>query len=130
MHIEIKLPDIVGPIKEHVARHKTAYLIGSFVVVAGITYLVVRKMTSGQDNVTVRSFNILSNHPSIVTMIESNRQGPPSWVVRCLDTGEWFSSQRAAALANGIYESHLSQHLNGLQDHVNGLHFERVCIAA
>lgn len=132
MKLEIEFPDYVNRFKAHVGRHKTAYIVGSLVVVAGVTYLVTRKLSSGtaNDNVNVRAFNFLSNHPSIVTVIENGRQGPPSWVVRCLETGEIFTSQRMAALLNGINQSDLSQHLNGLHENVKGLHFDRICIAA
>jgi hypothetical protein len=65
-----------------------------------------------------------------VNIIEAGRQGPPSWVVQCIETGEVFLSQSAAALAAGVSRSHMSNHLNGLLDHVNNQHFARICLAA
>ena len=67
---------------------------------------------------------------NMVSYISADRQGPPSWVVRCLETGDVFTSQRAAALAMNLAQDHLSNHLNGTRDNVNGYHFERICMAA
>lgn len=67
---------------------------------------------------------------NVVSYFSSGRQGPPSWVVRCLETGDVFTSQRAAAFAMGLAQDHLSNHLNGIRDNVNGFHFERICMAA
>ena len=37
-----------------------------------------------------------------VSYISSDRQGPPSWVIRCLETGEIFMSLKVlAAVADG-----------------------------
>jgi hypothetical protein len=130
VEITVKVP-FVDEIAAHVKKHKTAYIVGTTVVVtAGITYFVTRRISVGQGNVNVRALNLLSNKPNIVTVIENGRQGPPSWVVRCVETNEWFSSQRAAAFGKGLSESELSSHLNGLRDNVRDLHFERVCLAA
>jgi hypothetical protein len=65
-----------------------------------------------------------------VSYISADRQGPPSWVVRCKETGDIFTSQNSAAVKMNIPANNLSQHLNGVRDHVNGLHFERICLAA
>jgi hypothetical protein len=65
-----------------------------------------------------------------VSYISANRQGPPSWVVRCKETGEIFSSQHAASLMMNITASKLSKHLNGELPHAHGWHFERICMAA
>lgn len=67
---------------------------------------------------------------NIASYISADRQGPPSWVVRCLETDKVFTSQRSAALAMGLAQDHLSNHLNGTRDDVSGFHFERVCLAA
>jgi hypothetical protein len=65
-----------------------------------------------------------------VSFISSNRQGSPSWVVRCIETDEVFTSQRKAALALDIPQSELSQHLSGRLDSAHGRTFERICMAA
>ena len=65
-----------------------------------------------------------------VSYILSQRQGPPSWVVRCIETGQLYTSQRSASVEMELPMSDISRHLNGLKDHVNGFHFERICMAA
>ena len=120
-------------IKAHFKEHKNVYM--ACVVTAGITALIVRDIiprhishdtivTAGRDTIVTRA-NVVNN----ISYVFNNRQGPPSWVVRCLETGMEYSSQRAAALAMGLPASRLSQHLNGFTDHVGGYHFERICLA-
>lgn len=70
------------------------------------------------------------NTMNITQVVDSLRRGAPSWVVRCLETGEAFMSQRAAANAMGLSEAEISRHLNGALDHVRGYHFDRICMAA
>jgi hypothetical protein len=65
-----------------------------------------------------------------VSYISSNRPGPPSWVVRCLETNTIFTSQAQAALEMELLAYEISRHLNGLRDDVRGFHFERICMAA
>jgi hypothetical protein len=135
-------------IANHVKRHKVTYSFGAGVAVAGITCLIMRGVyshhiggtvgtpaqgtvgTLGKSDVSVRALNLLSNRPNIVTVIESGRQGPPSWVVRCKETSDIFASQKSAALAMGLPQDHISNHLNGGMDHVRGFTFERICMAA
>ena len=136
-------------VKEHVYKNKKTYVACGLtaITVAGITMLVMRPRIgsaiggaagpavggTGQSGVSnfISPVNVGGKTTvNLSQVIEAHRQGPPSWVVRCLETGEAWASQRSAALANGLQESHLSSHLNGLRDHVNGLHFERVCLAA
>lgn len=65
-----------------------------------------------------------------VAIIDARRQGPPSWVVRCVETGEITASQRAMSLAMDIPETKISKHLNGLLENAGGYHFERICVSA
>lgn len=132
-------------------EHKELYIgIGvgvGVVVLAGITYTIMKGNLSpavgGTTSPAVGGtgegsfFNSLpqktfigNNSINIKQIIDSNRRGAPSWVVRCLETGQAFMSQRAAALAMDLPESHISQHLNGVMEHVRGYHFERICLAA
>lgn len=139
MSVELKLPPVVDVVKDHIKRHKRAYLLGSHIAVAGITYAIMRSTIAqrgmgvgiaqrGILNTASFSFGKKSSLNN-VSFILSNRQGPPSWIIHCLETGETFLSQRAAAFAKGVNESDLSQHLNGLHENVNGLHFERLGVA-
>ncbi len=65
-----------------------------------------------------------------VSFILSNRQGPPSWVVRCKETGDIFASQNSAANGMNLPANEISKHLNGVMDTVRGFTFERICMAA
>lgn len=124
-------------VKDHVGRHKVAYLIGSHVVIAGITYAIMRSVASepisrgltatADHGLTVVGKKVVMRN---VSYISANRQGPPSWVVRCLETGDIFTSQRAAEMAMNIDQGNISKQLNGILDHANGFHFERICMAA
>lgn len=134
-------------IKSHFQRNKTTYVA---VGVAGITYALTRNISSSPvrglvsvparspigtlaENVSnARALQMFTNksHLTMTTIIEANRQGPPSWVVRCKETGDVFTSQIQAARAMGITPSLLSGHLNGKFPDVHDLHFERICMAA
>jgi len=103
---------------------------------AGITCLIMRGAasqpisssitgTAGSCITGTRNKVVMSN----VSFISANRQGSPSWVVQCTETGDVFRSQRAAALAMGINQVELSKHLNGKIPHANDMHFERICLA-
>lgn len=123
--------------KTHIKEHLVEYTIAVVGLTAGITVLVMRSaaskdisraigVTAGRDIVVARK-NLVMNS---VSFISAERQGPPSWVVRCKETGNIFTSQRAAALAMDLSEQHISSHLNGSRDHVDGFNFERICMAA
>jgi hypothetical protein len=134
-------------IKSHFQRNKTTYVA---VGVAGITYALTRSISSSHIGGTVgvpvngpigtiaenvanaRALQLFSNKPhlTMTTIIEAGRQGPPSWVVRCKETGDIFTSQIQAARSMGITPSLLSGHLNGKFEDVHNLHFERICMAA
>ena len=137
-------------IENHFKKYKKVYIpVSAAVVGAGITFLIMRgKVNSsgmtgtassgvtgtGDNNLSSFSpkINIVGNRNfvNLQPVVMSNRQGAPSWVVRCLETGETFASQRSAAIANDIPESILSKCLNGLISDAHGLHFERICLAA
>lgn len=90
---------------------------------------------TGESAVSIFSPHLaINNSPNTVLnlkqVINSNRKGAPSWVVRCVETGQIYTSQRAAALSTGIAESDISRHLNGLRELSENLHFERICLAA
>lgn len=124
-------------IKDHIHNHLVLYSIGGAIVVAGITTCVVRGVASQSDSRDIvvtanRAIGVVGKKVVMrnVSYISSDRQGPPSWVVRCKETGEIFTSQRSAAMSMGLSDSHISQHLNGVREHVNGNTFERICMAA
>ena len=99
-----------------------------------MTIFIVARKTAPTINIgksaVVTDFKQFVTKGDLNYTITSNRQGPPSWVVRCIETGEVFSSQNKAAEVLGISKQDLSKHLNKTMDTADGLHFERICMAA
>ena len=129
----------MGKIKEHLKCNKKVYIaVGSTtIVVAGTTALIMRRCSSNPINhgtsvIAENGFSVLGKKVSLnnVSYFASGRQGPPSWVVRCVETDQVYTSQRSAAIAMDLSAAEISKHLNGLMDHVRGYHFERICMAA
>jgi hypothetical protein len=131
---------VLDQVKTHVRKHQTVY---SMVAIAGITCVIMRGRNASvlrvldgsfdfprSSTVTIRPLTFLSHRTTVVAVVSRGTQGPPSWVVRCLETGEIFISQADAAKAMNISASILSSHLNGKFEHALGNHFERICMAA
>ena len=126
-------------VKNHLSERREFYIgVSCGVAAVGITCLIMRGVASSQPighgiSVTAeRGISVLGKKVVMndVSYIVSNRQGPPSWVVRCVETGGIFSSQNSAAREMGLSTAELSKHLNGLMDTVRGYTFERICMAA
>lgn len=121
-------------LKAHWEKYKQTYITIGVGVVIGVTIFIVARKTAPTLNVG-KSAKV-SNVKQFVTKgdlnytITSNRQGPPSWVVRCIETGDIFSLQNKAAEALGVSSTNISYQLNGIKPDINGLHFERICMAA
>jgi hypothetical protein len=135
---EVNFPQLEAA-KEHVKRNWKIYAgVAGGVIFAGITCTIMRDVISqpigvgivadaaGAGNVAVAGKKVVMDN---VSFISSHRQGSPSWVVRCLETDEVFTSQRKAAQALGVSQSAVSQQLNGIRDTVAGKTFERLCMA-
>jgi hypothetical protein len=62
----------------------------------------------------------------------ARKQGPPSYVIRCVETGEIFTSQAEACRQLGIDPSRLSRHLNRHPGYetISGVNWNRAAIAA
>ena len=125
-------------LKAHWEKYKQTYITVGVSIAVGVMVGVGVYVLTKQKNPNIKvdiSGNTDSN-PIGVNLgtlnytVEANRQGPPSWVVRCLETGEVFSSQRKAAEELGVSDRDISTHLNGMKDNVGGLHFERICMSA
>lgn len=125
-------------VQHHFKEHKKFYIgVGAGIALAGITAPIVRGVfhlpisrgisVTADRSIAVVGKKVVMNN---VSCISANRQGPPSWVVRCKETGAIFTSQRSAAMEMGLHQDELSSHLNGRRDHVRGNHFERICMAA
>ena len=129
-------------IRKHLRKHKEAYIVGGVGLgLAYFTWYIMRDHsrlisssvtgTAGHSvTVTGKSVEFKNNTLNMVSYISAERSGPPSWVVRCIETGQVYTSQRAAALSMEISETNISKHLNGLQETAQGFTFERLCMAA
>jgi hypothetical protein len=119
---------MLDKVKAHIGRHKVAYSFGTVVVVAGVSYYVGTRVGSPKvfSNSIVGINNKLDQR--VVQLVD--RKGPPSWIVRCVETNEEFVSQGKTAIAHGLRESDLRAHLNGMLDSVNGKHYVRLGLAA
>lgn len=133
------IKDKFQSVKSHIREHKVVYCsVGSSIIVAGITVLIMRGVASqhidrGISVVAERGISVFADRSVVtnnVSLISSRRQGAPSWVVRCIETGQTFMSQLAAAEGMNLPASEISKHLNGVMDNVRGFTFERICMAA
>jgi len=117
----------------HLRKHKRLYIVGSLAAVAGFVWYTrsnlrvsITATASGSQSIAAGK-NVMMYKVNYIT---ADRQGPPSWVVRCKETGDVFTSQRSAALNMELPQNLLSEHLNGRRPDVAGNHFERLCLAA
>jgi hypothetical protein len=86
---------------------------GAFCVIGGVWYI-----TKGRKRVSIET---IVNNSGIVNINEgvayftthARKQGPPSYVIRCVETGQIFTSQAEACRMLGIDPSRMSRHLNG-----------------
>ena len=130
----------IGKIRNHFIRNAPLYLVG----IAGFSCLMMRGRSgvlsvpdsqlvgrgisvTAKDGISVLGKRVEMNN---VSYFSSNRQGPPSWVIRCKETGALFTSQNSAAVEMGLPASEISKHLNGVMGNVRGNTFERICMAA
>lgn len=130
---EVSSEDIRG----HFERHRFAYGVGAGVVIAGITYFIMRgtiahggmgEGLNAPGGLTNTASFIFRNKQTInvTTVLDREGRGHPGWPVRNLETKHISFSQREAAKLFDIPEGRLSGHLKGLYPDVDGLHFERV----
>jgi hypothetical protein len=113
---------------------------------AGITYVIMRKharvhsvLASGVHSVpdgtatavTVNPFMFFSKQANnISTIVHRNNQGPPSYMVECLEDNVTWLSQKVAAAAKGVDPGMMSSHINhGIPGSLNGEHFRRIGVA-
>ena len=128
-------------IKSHFEKYKTAYITGGAVVVASISCLIMRGryealapggaygLETADTLVTMRPFSFLSSQNNAVKVVNRSGHGRPGYLIRSIDTNEFFSSQREAATIFGISEKLLSNHLNGKLPNAEGYQFERLNFA-
>jgi hypothetical protein len=121
------------PIKKHWKQYKWWYIGAGVVVAVGVCAYILGKNTIddriSMGDIDMGSQNVASpaiNNGVLNYTVESSRQGPPSWVVQCLETGDVYSSQNKAAEALDLSSSTISQQINGIKPDAGGLHFKRI----
>ena len=125
-------------IKKHLNDNRELYIMGGmFVGFACFTWYIMRdhsKLSIGRDVIVTAERDAIvlgqNNTLNTVSYIAADRQGPPSWVIQCLETQDVYTSQNKAAEALEITASNVSRQLNGLQENAQGYHFKRLCMAA
>lgn len=123
-------------ILDHFERNRKLYILG-FV---GISSLLMRgnivRGAMGGANVrgafaNTASFIFRSPQTiNITTVLDRGGRGHPGWPVQNLETKRVFFSQQQAADAFGIPKSVMSGHIRGKFPDIDGLHFQRVNLAA
>ena len=135
--------DVADEVKSHFEKYKFVYLAGGIgVSVASFTYLMMRGRyealapggaygpETADTLVTMRPLSFLSSQSNVVKVVNRSGHGRPGYLIRSLDTDEFFSSQREAATIFGISEKLLSNHLNGKLPNAEGYRFERLNFSA
>ena len=108
-------------VKQHFRENKKTYLVGVGSALVGAAVM-------GRGAQIVDGFKLVHvqwKSPNVYN-VALTRRGHPGFIVKCIETGETFASQGRAAEACGISSAALSQHLNGMKAHAQGLHFERL----
>jgi len=119
-------------IRAHVERHKFAYGVAVGVVITGTVAVVlgrshikhVRLMSA---EIKMRPISVLSKQ-NVLAVVYKGGPGHPGFPVWCIETGEGFVNQAAAARSANISNGIMSKHLNGVLPHVRDLHYERLSI--
>lgn len=122
-------------LKKVVKKNWKPFTVG--VIFTGVTVVVTRKITLRYFPTNVMRINNggvinINNGVSYFTTY-ARRQGPPSYVIRCVETGQIFTSQAEACRVLGISQREMSRHLNhhpGFETITGNKTWQRKAIAA
>lgn len=78
-------------------------------------------------NQAVMQYKPMANNIVVTNVV---RRGHPGNIVKCVDTGEVFASQRRAAAAMGVPRYEMYEHLKGELETAGGHIFEKIGEAA
>lgn len=123
----------IEKIKQHFSENRNAYIAGSVCLIVGVAggVFINRQLSVKQ---IVDMANIKYKSPTtnnvIQLVIPPSRRMHPGFLTICKETNEITASVRSMAKLKGVNLGHLQQHLNGVRDNVNGLHFETIGEAA
>lgn len=115
MSIQLQLPDFTSRIKEHVKKHKTAYTIGSYVLVAGVAVYLTRNIYDEETPMQTLIFSPVINNDNSSTV---NFGGHSTKIVQRLSDGKTWPKVTEAAEEVGCGVSKMSRHLHGHNPHV------------
>lgn len=122
MEHNVNLPGL-EKIKIHFRENKKLYIAGGISLTVGVVGGAFLTSNGVQIVDSFKLVNWKSSHESVTVLV---RRGHPGNIVKNLETGELFASQNRAAAMNGINKGEMSKHLRGLQESINGLHFEKL----
>lgn len=105
---KVKIRLMKDQVKNHIIDHKVEYWIGSLVVVAGVTYIVTRRISTPQISVAP----VFNNNVAPVFNNVVNFGGHSTKIVKRLSDGAMWESVTEAANAAGKTVSTMSRHLN------------------
>jgi len=124
-------------IKKHIKEHKEAYIAGATGVAIGVCGTLIYCLATGKFNkVTVSATGIASSNGALnvlprttnnisVKFVDKRRTEPVK-PCRELGTGITYDSQNDAAKALGTTPKHVSDHLRGKTDNINGVKLQRL----
>jgi len=123
----------INRIKQHFVEHEEKYVFGVSCFFVGFTVAIMRGRYASFHRkldgpiVTVRPLNFLGKQVNnILTVIQREGRGHPGYLVRCLETNDYYFSQNEVANAMSVWPSLISDHLNGKVESIHGFHFERI----
>lgn len=124
--------------KSHVERNKQLYILTGVGALLGIAggYTLAKigedsgdvfeiDLDAGQDAIAT-VYGDVDNSENHIHNTTHNYGGYQSKIVKNLDTGEIFESQKAAVESVGADQQMMSRHLDGLYPDLNGFMFERI----
>lgn len=113
-------------VKGHFEKHKIKYIVGGTCLVAGgaVGVYLGNKGIINVQLVNTGEVTQVQNIDKSVNIL--SRRGHAGDVIRCLETGETFASQKRAAEVYGVNQGDISKHLKGKKDSVKGMTFEKV----
>jgi hypothetical protein len=124
ININVRMVEI-EEIKTHIRKHKIAYSISGTALTAGAIGVISGAVLTGGGIQIVDAFKLINwkcSHTSVNYL--APRGCPVAIPVMCMETGESFASIRRAAVVNNISFGKLAQHIKGMHENVNGLHFK------
>jgi hypothetical protein len=115
---------VLDRIKDHFDQYKTVYIsVGVIALSIGVGIAIGKKIDVHNlpTNTISDSTNAIINNGSL---IQNNFQGRLSKIVRCVETGEIWTSIRETADELGVTPNEVSRVINGHASDIHGLHFE------